>query len=388
MFQTICDLSLNVTERSPQQLQKDGKKEVKWQENFSFWFHPLVFLIPFVTVLRSILQNFRRFKRWKTKRFLSLGVFLLDNGIFPSENVAESLFVFRCGKLQLQIRMETSDSSYRCQQKIKIVYNRHVRRWCAYNVNAIAEPLMIIVDDDTMQRASTSQRWQKCTFQFPYKNSPARRLQFFQSATLQLRLIVTSRWLCRFATALKLNIDLTPVGVVSLFLPLQIKHQNCLPIGNCIRCEVSTVHRVSSNWPFVECFESQCEIGKKFNEFFSIQQQISTSLHWLYAEKSLSRGISDAKWKTILNIWESIEFLLHFYALQLLRLQPYIERMEWKAVEWRISRALTRKIEFKWTFIECEKSCVAESGGWELFRESSFVRFSIPLSLNRLDQTE
>jgi len=90
-----------------------------------------------------------------------------------------------------------------------------------------------------------------------------------------------------------------------------------------------------------------------------------------------SSGISEFfKCKTIfsVSIWKSIEFLLLFYTLSresgvrefyrkkgkffsaythvAAHAVVYCTLSEIKIVKWRISRALTRKIEFKWTFIE------------------------------------
>lgn len=96
-------------------------------------------LIPFVTVLRSILQNFRRFKRWKTKSFLSFVVFhsIITFSTVQDENVAELLFFHshvQNGKLQLQVdgdgkcidvnrRLKPSASTCRWMMSLRIKFH-------------------------------------------------------------------------------------------------------------------------------------------------------------------------------------------------------------------------------------------------------------------------
>lgn len=76
------------------------------------------------------------------------------------------------------------------------------------------------------------------------------------------------------------------------------------------------------------------------------------------------------------SIWESIEFLLQFYSLQLLRIQHVackaivLSREGWKMVKWCISWALTSKIEFKWTFHSME------SGGKKCWTSQGLKAFS------------
>ena len=90
-------------------------EEVKWQENFFFWFFSSIVLIPFVIVLRSILQNFRLYKEQKTKNFLS---FLVLQWKCCKGKCRHKL---KSEKLQLQMENENSrvrQRLYRCQQKI------------------------------------------------------------------------------------------------------------------------------------------------------------------------------------------------------------------------------------------------------------------------------
>ena len=82
--------------------EKDRKRKSlstigKWKERrkISFWFLLSIVLISFVIVLHSILQNFRRFESWKTKRFRSE---LNDRIYFDRTNCADWGFLLlnRC----------------------------------------------------------------------------------------------------------------------------------------------------------------------------------------------------------------------------------------------------------------------------------------------------
>lgn len=133
-------------------------------------------------------------------------------------------------------------------------------------------------------------------------------------------------------------------------------------------------------------FEKNHRIEWKWKEIqrwhFHFSRGFSTSWQRLSAEKSLRVALARLNGKQFLKMFENqFSFYYNFILFNCFEFRLFASG-EWneKLVKWSISRALTRKIEFKWTFhsVEMERTLGMEKSGVEsLSRDfSSFVRFT------------
>lgn len=172
---------------------------------------------------------------------------------FFGKNVAETFFlqIFECGKLQLQREWKCIDVKRRLKPSVicDVAIIGVQVEFCWTTASQI-ESLSLRTQHNYSHRRSNETMHRdnidncRCgkSVLFNFLIKILRRLHIFRpsQALLQLPSLLRVHFfcsrLCRFAIALKINIDLTPSSSFELFFPIPsprlvwIKQQNCLPI--------------------------------------------------------------------------------------------------------------------------------------------------------------